>query len=200
MGLEKYVAAFFPNKTAKKLSDWAYKKQAQTPYINHDFFLHHVNKDMLYKPVVRKLEDILYYNTFHFGLAELLRYADRNSMAHSREIRLPFLNHELVEFIFSLPASLKIKNGFTKWILRKAIETWLPAKITWRKDKIAYEPPQKQWLQDRTMQEMIMESRKELVKQGVLQKKVLEEPVKPGAAYDDANYDWRFLSAAMLFK
>ena len=40
------------------------------------------------------------------GLEELLRFADRNSMAHGREVRLPFLNHELVEFIFSLPANL----------------------------------------------------------------------------------------------
>jgi asparagine synthase (glutamine-hydrolysing) len=121
-------------------------------------------------------------------------------MAHSREVRLPFLNHELVEFIFSLPAEFKIKNGFTKWILRKAIETRLPAEITWRKDKTAYEPPQKQWLQNFTIQEMIMESRKELVKQGVLLKKVLEQTVKPKAAHEEDNYDWRYLSAAALFK
>jgi asparagine synthase (glutamine-hydrolysing) len=65
---------------------------------------------------------------------------------------------------------LKIKKGFTKWILRKAIQTWLPAEIAWRKDKTAYEPPQKKWLQDRAIKEMIIESRKELVKRGVLLK------------------------------
>jgi asparagine synthase (glutamine-hydrolysing) len=197
---KNYVAAFFPVTTAKKLEERAYKKQTQTPYITYDFFLHNYNKDSLHKPIVRSLDDILYYSTFHFGLAELLRYADRNSMAHSTEVRLPFLNHELVEFIFSLPAGFKIKNGFTKWILRKAIGTYLPAEITWRKDKVAYEPPQKRWLQNRSIQEMIMESRKELVKQGVLLKKVLEQPVEPKAAHDDNNYDWRYLSAATLFK
>ncbi len=41
------------------------------------------------------------------GLDELLRYADRNSMAHGREVRLPFLSHELVEFIFTLAAEFQ---------------------------------------------------------------------------------------------
>ena len=73
---------------------------------------------------------------------ELLRYADRNSMAHSREVRLPFLQHDLVEFVFSLPSGMKIKDGFTKWILRRSMEQILPGNICWRKDKIGYEPPQ----------------------------------------------------------
>ncbi|HYK46673.1 MAG TPA: asparagine synthase-related protein, partial [Parafilimonas sp.] len=90
--------------------------------------------------------------------------------------------------------------GFTKWILRKAIQTWLPAEIAWRKDKTAYEPPQKKWLQDPAIKEMIMEGRKELVKQGVLLKKVLDQPVQAKAAHDDDNFDWRYLSAAYLFR
>jgi asparagine synthase (glutamine-hydrolysing) len=197
---KNYVAAFVPQITSKKLEDRAYKKQMHTPFLSYDFFLHNFNKDSLHKPVVKTLDDILYYNTFHFGLPELLRYADRNSMAHAREIRLPFLGHELVEFVFSLPADLKIKKGFTKWILRKAIQTWLPAEIAWRKDKTAYEPPQKKWLQDRAIKEMIIESRKELIKRGVLLKKVLDQPVQPKGAHDDHNFDWRYLSAAYLFR
>ena len=74
--------------------------QRNHPDIEHDFLLQNFNKPSLEKPAINNLEDSLYYNTFQFGLAELLRYADRNSMAHSREVRLPFLNHELVEFIF----------------------------------------------------------------------------------------------------
>jgi len=197
---KNYAAAFFPNKTAKQLQKKAYKKQTHTPFLTYDFFLHNFNKDTLQKPVIKTLEDILYYNTFQSGLAELLRYADRNSMAHSREVRLPFLSHELIEFIFSLPADYKIKNGFTKWILRKAMENYLPATITWRKNKIGYEPPQHLWLQNSALQEMVFESRKELVKHGVLLKKVLEQPVKPKAAHDTDNYDWRYLSAAALFR
>ena len=81
------------------------------------------------------------------GLEELLRYADRNSMAHGREVRLPFLNHELVEFLFSLPSHFKIREGWTKWTLRKAMEKTLPSAITWRPNKIGLEPPQLSWMQ-----------------------------------------------------
>src|SRR6266545_4380552 len=52
---------------------------------------------------VSSLRKLLWWNTTRQGLVELLRYADRNSMAHSREVRLPFLDHRLVEFVFRLP-------------------------------------------------------------------------------------------------
>jgi asparagine synthase (glutamine-hydrolysing) len=87
------------------------------------------------------LHGMLHYATFKGGLQELLRYADRNSMAHSLEVRLPFLSHELVEFVFSLPDSFKFRQGFTKYILRKGMEDILPPEICWRKDKIGYEVP-----------------------------------------------------------
>lgn len=85
-------------------------------------------------------------DTTIIGLKELLRYADRNSMAHSREVRLPFLNHKLVEFVFSLPNEYKINDGWTKFVLRKAMSNTLPSSICWRVDKIGYEPPQKNWI------------------------------------------------------
>ena len=58
-------------------------------------------------PTIFTLNGVLYFNTCMHGLEELLRYADRNSMAHGREVRLPFLSHELVEFLFSLPSILR---------------------------------------------------------------------------------------------
>lgn len=90
------------------------------------------------------LHAMLHYATFKGGLQELLRYADRNSMAHSLEVRLPFLSHELVEFVFSLPDHFKFRSGYTKFILRKGMEDILPAEICWRKDKIGYEVPSTQ--------------------------------------------------------
>ena len=87
------------------------------------------------------LHAMLHYATFKGGLQELLRYADRNSMAHSLEVRLPFLSHELVEFVFSLPDHFKFRSGYTKFILRKGMEEILPHDICWRKDKIGYEVP-----------------------------------------------------------
>jgi asparagine synthase (glutamine-hydrolysing) len=92
------------------------------------------------------LRELLINDTTKGGLRTLLRYADRNSMAFSREVRLPFLSHKLVEFIFSLPTAFILHQGWTKYILRKSVEDIVPAEIVWRKEKIGYEPPQDNWL------------------------------------------------------
>lgn len=105
-------------------------------------FLQDHRKDKYFvKSRFKTLSESLHYSTTKFGLEQLLRYADRNSMAHSREVRLPFLNHTLVEFLFSLPATFKINNGWTKYLIRESFSDFLPKEIVWRKDKIGYEPP-----------------------------------------------------------
>lgn len=83
----------------------------------------------------------------HTQLPHLLRYEDRNSMRHSVESRLPFLDFQLVEMSLSLNNSFKIREGFTKYILRKATEDVLPREIAWRKNKFGFESPPS-WLSD----------------------------------------------------
>jgi asparagine synthase (glutamine-hydrolysing) len=194
--IKNYVAAFMPGLTARQLEKKARVQQLSHPYITKDFYRHNQQKKTVYKPVVDKLNDILYFNTMQLGLQELLRYADRNSMAHSREVRLPFLNHELVQFLFSLPSDYKIRNGRTKWILRETMNTHLPSAIVWRKDKVGFEPPQQQWMQHKQLQEYIYESRGKLVNKGILKKDVLNKPVQSQASHDSASFDWRYLCAA----
>jgi asparagine synthase (glutamine-hydrolysing) len=122
------------------------KLPAARKIFSPDFFA--ANRNSFFAPHENftTLNQSLYYSVFKMGLEELLRYADRNSMAHSREVRLPFLNHELVQFVFSLPGHFKIHEGWTKWILRKAYNGAIDDRIIWRKDKIGYEPPQSKWL------------------------------------------------------
>jgi len=79
-------------------------------------------------------------------LPTLLRQADRNSMAFSREVRLPFLDHRLVELAFDLPSDLKVSGATTKVVLRRAMADFLPASVLGRYDKIGYAPPQAAWL------------------------------------------------------
>ncbi len=196
---KNYLAAYYPEKAAKRLQQQAFREMTNNTNLNEAFVHRYQNFDTFTKPAVRQLEDILHYNTFTFGLEELLRYADRNSMAHSREIRLPFLKHELVEFVFSLPSMLKIKDGFTKWILRKSMDTILPPAICWRKDKIGYEPPQQQWMQHKRIQEMIWESKQRLVHEKVLDENVLQQKMEPKEAHQKGNFDFRYLSAAAMF-
>ncbi|HEY4337926.1 MAG TPA: asparagine synthase (glutamine-hydrolyzing), partial [Puia sp.] len=147
-------------------------------------------------PHIDKLSGILYYNTFMNGMEELLRYADRNSMAHGIEIRLPFLDHSLVEFVFSLPSHFKIREGWTKWLLRQSMEDLLPAEIVRRRDKTGFEPPQRLWMQDVTLQEYVHEARRGLVKAGILSPGVLQKKIQPQEAHAAENHDWRYLVTA----
>jgi asparagine synthase (glutamine-hydrolysing) len=67
-------------------------------------------------------------------------------MAFSREVRLPFLDHRVVEFIFAAPADQKIRGASTKVILRNAIRGIVPEEIRIRKDKIGFATPECSWL------------------------------------------------------
>jgi asparagine synthase (glutamine-hydrolysing) len=78
-------------------------------------------------------------------LHELLMKQDQMSMAASIESRVPFLDHKLVEFSASLPASLKLRGLQTKFILRRAMRGKLPAQILTRK-KMGFPVPVGKWL------------------------------------------------------
>lgn len=93
--------------------------------------------------------------SLRFNVYELLRYEDRNSMAFSIESRVPFLDHRLVEMTLALPTKEKIEGGWTKKILRKAMEPELPAPIIWRKDKKGFVTPQGEWM--RSLKEHMIE-------------------------------------------
>ena len=82
---------------------------------------------------------------FYNNMPMLLRYEDRNSMAHSIESRLPFLDYRLVEFSQSLPDYCKINQGKTKAVLRNAMKSVLPKQIQNRMDKIGFETAEEKW-------------------------------------------------------
>ncbi|WP_121353934.1 asparagine synthase (glutamine-hydrolyzing) [Flavisolibacter nicotianae] len=198
-GFQNKAAALLPEFSASILQSQKAKKAFQHPDLNRDFAFG--NKRNLYysTPSTFDLNGVLYYNTFVNGLEELLRLADRNSMAHSVEVRLPFLQHQLVEFIFTLPPQFKIHQGWTKWLLRKAVDKKLPQEIVWRKDKVGYEPPQKRWMQNKAVQEAITGAKKKLVQEHILAPSVLHKPITPKEAHAGESYDWRYWSAAETF-
>jgi asparagine synthase (glutamine-hydrolysing) len=66
---------------------------------------------------------------------ELLMYADKLSMAHSLEVRVPYLDKEIVEYVERLPANLKVRNGSRKWLHRQVCQELLPAAILKRKKR-----------------------------------------------------------------
>ncbi|MCL6576109.1 asparagine synthase (glutamine-hydrolyzing) [Kyrpidia sp.] len=82
---------------------------------------------------------------YQYSLPALVHYEDRMSMAHSREIRLPFLDYRLVDLLLPLSTDMKLHGGWTKWIFRKAMEPFLPKEVAWRKDKQGFVNPQSEW-------------------------------------------------------
>jgi len=79
------------------------------------------------------------------GLRALLHYEDRNSMAFGIETRLPFLDYRLVEFLSGLDAPFKIRHGWTKALLRDAMEGILPEEVRMRVDKMGFVTPEDVW-------------------------------------------------------
>src|SRR3989339_1954291 len=88
----------------------------------------------------RLLEDI-----FKNSLQSLLRYEDKNAMRFSIEGRVPFLDFNLLKYLFSLSDEAIIKDGWNKYILRKATEDLLPELINKRRNKIGFTTPEYEW-------------------------------------------------------
>ena len=96
-----------------------------------------VTNDRLKK---RLLEDI-----FSNSLPSLLRYEDKNAMRFSIEGRVPFLDFDLLKYLFKLPDDMIIKNGWNKNILREAVSDLLPPSIVKRRNKIGFTTPEYEW-------------------------------------------------------
>ncbi|HEY7543480.1 MAG TPA: asparagine synthase C-terminal domain-containing protein, partial [Blastocatellia bacterium] len=92
-----------------------------------------------------RLTKKLYQDAMRGELQELLRYGDRNSMAFSREVRQPFLDHRIAEFVFTLPPDQKLFRGETKVVMREAIRGLVPESIVKRQDKLGYQAPMAGW-------------------------------------------------------
>ncbi|PYX32930.1 MAG: asparagine synthase (glutamine-hydrolyzing) [Acidobacteria bacterium] len=87
----------------------------------------------------------------NYSVPALTHYEDRNSGAHSLEVRHPFLDHRLVNFVVNLPTELKIHQGWTKYILRAALPE-MPAALRWRRDKQGFLVPEQLWLKRELVQ------------------------------------------------
>ncbi len=118
-------------------------------------------------------------------LSNLLMSADRNSMAHSIEVRLPFTNKELIEYSINLPNEFLYQNGETKSILRKSMKGILPDAILHRKDKIGFAPPQNDWLGSKEGKENVLRAERILINSGLNANK---------------KYPWRSIAAASFLE
>ena len=139
--------------------------------------------------------------SFETSLPELLRYADRSSMAHSREVRLPFLDRRIAELAFSLPPEFIYAHGNTKRILRDAGRGLVPEVILSRRDKVAYEPPQRRWLDQPAFCELIADMLLDEPARGrgLLDPKTVERDLREGTWRDHAAV-WRAFNAELWLR
>lgn len=142
-------------------------------FLSKEFHNHNKDSVYFYKKDNNSLNSILKFTCLGGGLQELLRYSDRNSMSNSLEVRLPFLSHDLVDFMFTLPSNFKINLGWTKFLMRQSFNEIIPKEICWRIDKIGYEPPQAKWFKSPKIIDQMHESKKSLVNLGYLDPMIL---------------------------
>jgi asparagine synthase (glutamine-hydrolysing) len=100
----------------------------------------------------------------------LTHWEDRNSMAWSREVRNPFLDYRLVRLGVNLPMTLKIHAGWTKYVLRRAVESSLPPSIVWRRDKRGFTTPEARMLRNelRNAVDELLAPASEMVRRGLV--------------------------------
>jgi asparagine synthase (glutamine-hydrolysing) len=138
----------------------------------------------------------LLYTDIKTYLVELLMKQDNMSMAASIESRVPFLDHELVEFAMRIPQNLLINGLAGKGILKKAVEDLLPRSIVQR-TKLGFPTPWSQWLAGPRLdaiQELLLEKRS--LDRGLFRPAALEQLFSEHRARYRDHYDrvWRLLN------
>jgi len=109
----------------------------------------YVSRDISEHPHWKSFDNLgktLYLSSHSTILPTILRNYDRYSMANGVEIRMPFMDHRIVSYAFALPWSAKIRNGFSKSIIRDAIAPYLPHDVVYRKSKIGFNSPIVDWM------------------------------------------------------
>jgi len=91
----------------------------------------------------------------HYGFGQILHYEDHSSMAHSVEIRSPFVDYRLMELAFRLPAAMKLNMGVTKRVLRESFKGRLPDKLISNHQKIGFNTPSSDWMRSPEMQALL---------------------------------------------
>jgi asparagine synthase (glutamine-hydrolysing) len=138
---------------------------------------------------------------FETSLPQLLRYADRSSMAWSREVRLPYLDRRVADVALSLQTRYLYADGVTKRILRDVGRGLVPEAVLARRDKVGFEPPQQLWLNDGRFREFIADVLLDPRAQarGLYDAKALAEDRKRGV-WRDASAVWRALNTELWLR
>jgi len=137
----------FPISLKRKLFNL---KVSESNLLNDNFYRNYESRLELGRFIEHTELNFALYDQFtKTSLRELLKYEDRNSMNFSIEARTPFADDvNLIEYVFKIPSSYKIRNGWTKYLLRESMRGIIPEPIRERKDKLGFATPEYHWLND----------------------------------------------------
>jgi asparagine synthase (glutamine-hydrolysing) len=150
--LIRYIIQLLPPGAPQLLRN-KYRATAQHDWLGTDIIRKHGNvlgavqlaSKLLDLPAITDIRTLCLTQTYGSNLQMLLHWEDRNSMAHSIEARVPFLDHPLVEFDLALGNDHKIVGGDTKRVLRRGMSGILPEVVRQRRDKLGFATPEQTW-------------------------------------------------------
>jgi asparagine synthase (glutamine-hydrolysing) len=125
-----------------------------------------------------------------------LRAGHQSYMSIPLEMRVPFLDHRVIEWGASLPSELLIRQGWHKWVLRRAMERDLPSEVAWRRRKAGYPFPLKSWLAKHKASLLLLSHTRD---GSFLHLKALEERYDL-LCREAPDVLWRLLSVALWWK
>ncbi len=176
----------------------------ETPFIGRDQFVPIDNAP--------KIENMDFfsshlYNTFHKTIMPtLLRNYDRYSMMAGVESRMPLMDHRLVTFAFSLPWTSKLRNGYTKALLRDATKPYMPIKVNERKSKIGFTSPIADWIQG-PWKEYLLDTvyssdfnECELIQPKLVRNKIENIINNNNISFEESQNTWRYFSTYLWYK
>lgn len=190
--------AFFvlPDVVRRPIQEYRFRDMVTPPWIDTSI-LHAPLRINDYLPPNYRIDDLSYSQLFHSSLPMLLHWEDRDSMAHSIESRVPFLDFRLVEFIMGLPTEYRLAGCRTKQVLRDSMKGILPESIRERQDKIGFATGEVEWIRNqnpmlfRSMVANAIEN-----SHGILNdeaKNWLEEVISGERSYSTDYFIWRWI-------
>jgi len=148
----KYMAFFMlPSRVRTKV------RIAQRGYLNPEFVAKHRDSVIADKFYGSNTMTEMLVKHFEYKLEHLTKWGDRDTMAFGVEGRSPFLDKDLVEYSIALKDELKIKGGYTKFILREVMKGIMPEKVRLRVDKKGFNSPQNEWFCTEKFQKLVMD-------------------------------------------
>ena len=163
-------------------------------------FAKRAQKTIYDKPFEDNLLNLQYRDLFYTKIPRALRFNDRVSMMHGTELREPFLDYELVEYVFSRPIDFKIKDGIQKWLLRKIAEKFLHKDLVLA-PKRPLQTPQREWLSE-DLKDWVRAEVASLYQNNWFNKQELETELNAFFKGDNQSsfHIWQWINAAQLLK